>query len=43
MHASAMVFAGGYWSGQGPRSTGYNVPLDDGFLCRQASPGGWCW
>ena len=40
---STMVLLGDAGLGRDHCSIGYNVPLDDGFLCRRASPGGWCW
>ena len=30
------------WAGTIVR-TGYDIPLDDGFLCRRVSPDGRCW
>ena len=43
MLAGAMVLLGDAGLGRDHCSTGYNLQLDDGFMCRRVSPGGWCW
>ena len=42
MLAGTMVLLGDAGLGRDYCSTGYNIPLDDRFLCRRVSPG-WCW
>ena len=43
MLAGTMVLLGDAGLGRDNCSTGYNIPLDDRFLCRRVSAGGWCW
>ena len=43
MLAGTIVLLGDAGLGRDHRSTGYNIPMDGGFLCRWVSPDDWCW
>ena len=43
MLAGTLVLLGDAGLGMDYCSTGYNISLDDRLLCRQVSPGDWCW